>query len=351
MEMTLGKLAIHLDGMLLGGQEDTPVQGVSGYDTVAEGEVTFAMNERSLAEAERTPALAIIVPEQVTSSAKPVIAVHDPRAAFGLALRFFDWRRPVLPGIDPTASIAHSAAIHGRAHIGAFTAIGECTVIGDGCVISAHTVIGDQVEIGAGTIIYPNVTIYPHCSIGKNVIIHSGAIIGADGHGYQPGLQGWEKIPHVGTVIIEDDVEIGANTTIDRATTGKTFIGKGTKIDNLVQIAHNVQVGSNCMILGQVGISGSCIIEDGVIIAGQAGLRDHIRIGAGARLAVRAGVTKDIASGLTVSGYPAQPHAEELRLEAMRRKIPDLLATVRKLQRQVDALETRLSNDTAAQDK
>jgi UDP-3-O-[3-hydroxymyristoyl] glucosamine N-acyltransferase len=343
MDITLAQLAMRLGGTLIGGQPDTPVTGVSGYDTVAEGEVTFIMQERHLAEAEQTPALAILAPPAITHAVKPLIVVDDPRGAFAQALSLFDWRRPPIPGIDPSAHIAKSAAVHARAYIGPFASVGEGAVIGDGCVISAHAVIGDQSAIGAGTVIYPHVTIYPRCTVGKNCILHAGAVIGADGHGYQPSATGWEKIPHLGTVIIEDEVEIGAQSTIDRATTAATVVGRGTKIDNLVQVAHNCRIGSNCMILGQVGMAGSCVIEEGAIIAGQVGIRDHVRVGAGAVLIVRAGITKDVHPGVTVSGYPAQPHAEELKYEAALRRVPKLLATVKALERQVAELTARVN--------
>ena len=339
MDITLGQLAVHLHGVLEGGGADAVVTGVAGCDTVAEGEVTFATDERHLPDAEATPALAIIAPHGTTSVLKSLILVDNPRAAFAMALRFFDWRRLPMPGIDRSAAIAQSAAIHARAYVGPLASVGEYAVIGDGAVIYPHAVIGDHVEIGAGAIIHPNVTIYPRCTVGRHVIIHAGTVIGADGLGYSPGPDGWEKIPHLGQVIIEDEVEIGANVAIDRATTGQTVIGRGTKIDNLVHIAHNVKLGANCLIIAQVGIAGSSVLEDGVIIAGQAGVNDHQHIGAGAKVAVRAGITRPVPPGAVVSGHPAQPHGDQLKMEAALRRLPTLLDTVRKLQKRVEELE------------
>lgn len=348
MDITLAQLAVQLHGTLVGGDADNTVIGVNGYDAVRDGEVTYVMQPQHLAAAEASPALAIIAPSSITSASKPLILVEDPRMAFAKALGLFDWRRMPIPGVDPLAHVAQSAAIHGRAYVGPFASVGEGAIIGEGCIVYPHAVIGDHVEIGAGSIIYPNATIYPHCTIGARVILHAGAVIGADGHGYQPSANGWEKIPHLGTVVIGDDVEIGANTAIDRATTGKTLIGQGTKIDNLVHIAHNVQIGAHCMIVAQVGIAGSCVIEDGVIMAGQVGISDHRRVGAGTRLAVRAGVIRDVPSGITASGVPAQDHTTQLRFEAALRRVPEMLHTVRALEKRIAELEDQLGEKSHA---
>lgn len=344
MNITLAQLAVHLGGTLVGGGADCPVTGIAGLDTVAEGEVTFVTSERYLDAAVQSSALAIIAPPSLFVAEKPMIHVDDPRTAFAHALSLFDWRRHPLPGIHPSAQLARSAGIHAHAAIGAHVAVGEFAIIGDGCVIYPNVVIGDHVEIGPGTIIYPNAVIYSRCTIGQRVIIHAGAIIGSDGLGFQPTRDGWVKLPHLGTVIIEDDVEIGANTTIDRATTGQTLIGAGTKIDNLVQIAHNVKVGAHCMILSQAGISGSCVLEEGVIIGGQAGLKDHLHLGAGSVVIAQAGLSRDVKANTIVSGYPAQLHAVELKYEAALRRVPDLLTKVKALEQRILELESRSTN-------
>lgn len=342
MEITLGQLAVQLDGELVGGGADAPVLGIAGLDTVEEGQVTFIDHARKLDEAEQTDALALIVPCDVEESVKPILRVASPRAAFGHALRLFDWRRPPFPGIDPGAVIAKSAMIHARAYVGPGAVVGEQTFVGDGAVIHPGVILGDHVEVGAETILYAGVVVYPRCTLGSRVIIHSGTVIGADGFGYQPGPAGIEKIPHLGTVILEDDVELGANVTVDRATSGATVIGRGTKVDNLVQIAHNVRIGSHCLIIAQTGLSGSAVVEDGVIISGQVGVIDHTRIGTGARVAGRTVVSRDVPAGATVSGNPAQPHREQLKLDASLRRVPDLLTAVKELERRVRELEARL---------
>ena len=336
MEMTLGELAAQLGGTLIGGDTDCRITGIAGFDTVGPSEVTYITSVRNLAAAEASPAAAILAPVGITGDAgKPRVLVADPRMAFAQVLRLFDWRTSPIPGIASTACVAASASVHAKAHIAPLAVIGEGAVIGSGCAIHAHAVIGDHVVVGADTVIHPQVTIYPRCTIGSRVIIHAGAVIGADGLGFQPSSSGWEKIPHTGTVIIEDDVEIGANVTIDRATTGMTVVGAGTKIDNLVQIGHNVKIGPHCMIVAMVGIAGSAQVDGEVIIAGQSGIGDHVHIGKGAHIGYASGVSKPVPAGETVSGYPAQPHREELRYQAALRRVPDLLLRVKELERRL----------------
>jgi UDP-3-O-[3-hydroxymyristoyl] glucosamine N-acyltransferase len=339
VDITLAQLALHIGGTLQGGGADCPVTGVAGLDSVADGEVTFVLNARYLDAAEASPALALIAPPTITSSVKPVIHADDPRAAFARALGLFDWRRMPMAGVHPSAAIAQSAGIHARASIGAHVSVGEFSTIGDGAVIFPNVVIGDHVEIGAGCIVYPNAVIYARVTLGQRVIVHAGTILGSDGMGYQPTPEGWVKLPHLGTVVIEDDVEIGANVTVDRATTGETRIGAGTKIDNLVQIAHNVKIGKNCMILAQVGISGSCTIDDNVILGGQAGLRDHLKIGAGAIVIAQSGLSRDVKPGTIVQGTPAQPHDEELRTQAIYRRLPKIADQLKAMDARLKALE------------
>ena len=225
----------------------------------------------------------------------------------------------------PTSIIHPSAQCATDIHLGPHCFIGENSCIEDGVVIMANVVIGRNVTIGSNTLIYPNVTIYDHTIIGKNVIIHAGTVIGSDGFGFYKKEGRHLKIPHAGKVIIEDDVEIGANCAIDRGTLGETRIKRGTKLDNLIQIAHNVIVGENSLIAAQAGIAGSTVIGDRVTIAGQAGIVGHITIGNDVTIGAQSGVISSIDSGKTISGYPARDHAESLRKEAYIQKIPEIL--------------------------
>jgi UDP-3-O-[3-hydroxymyristoyl] glucosamine N-acyltransferase len=238
---------------------------------------------------------------------------------------------PPSPGIAPTVRIGKGATIGERVSIGDYVVIGAGSRIGDGAVIGSHCVVGEKATVGDASRLWPGVTIYPGATLGERVAIHSGARIGCDGFGYVFRDGAHTKIPHVGRCIVGDDVEIGANTTIDRGSIDDTVIGSGTKIDNLVHIAHNVRIGEKCLIMAQVGIAGSVTLGDGAIVAGQAGISGHLSIGAGARLAAQAGVFGDIPAGETWSGYPARPHRESLRASAALLKLAGMIRRLEKL--------------------
>ena len=235
------------------------------------------------------------------------------------------------PGVASTARIGKGASLGERVSIGDYAIIGAGAALGDGVVIGAQCVVGDGVSIGESTRLWPGVTIYSGGTLGKRTTIHSGVRIACDGFGYVFRDGQHQKIPHVGRCIIGDDVEIGANTTIDRGSIDDTVIGSGTKIDNLVQIAHNVRVGQKCLIMAQVGVAGSTVIGDGAILAGQAGIAGHISIGAGARVAAQAGVFGDVPAGESWSGYPARPHRESLRASAALFKLAGMMRRLEKL--------------------
>jgi UDP-3-O-[3-hydroxymyristoyl] glucosamine N-acyltransferase len=245
--------------------------------------------------------------------------------------------RPVAPTIASTARIGKGARLAGRVSIGEYAVIGEDVDLGEGVVIGPNCVVGDHTKIGAGSRLWPGVTIYPRAVLGSRVFVHSGARIGCDGFGYVFRDGSHHKIPHVGRCVIEDDVEIGANTTIDRGSIDDTVVGRGTKIDNLVHIAHNVRIGQKCLLMAQVGVAGSVTIGDGAILAGQAGISGHLSIGAGARLAAQAGVFGDVPAGETWSGYPARPHRESLRASAALFKLAGIMRRLEKLLESSDA--------------
>jgi UDP-3-O-[3-hydroxymyristoyl] glucosamine N-acyltransferase len=245
---------------------------------------------------------------------------------------------PPAPGVAATARIGKGANLGERVSIGEYAVIGAGARIGNDVAIGAHSVVGEKATIGDGSRLWPDVTLYPGVTLGRGVAVHSGARIGCDGFGYvfRDGVH--TKIPHVGRCIIGDDVEIGANTTIDRGSIDDTVVGNGTKIDNLVHIAHNVRIGEKCLIMAQVGVAGSVTIGDGAILAGQAGISGHLSIGAGARLAAQAGVFGDIPAGETWSGYPARPHRESLRASAALFKLAGM---IRRLETLLEDSETK----------
>jgi UDP-3-O-[3-hydroxymyristoyl] glucosamine N-acyltransferase len=246
------------------------------------------------------------------------IVVPDPYAALLVVLPVLYPQAVWEPGVHPTAIVGRRAVWQDPVEIGPHAVVGADVQLGRGVRIGAGCVLGDGVALGDDTQLYPGVTCYAGTALGKRVIVHAGAVLGSDGFGYVPGKEGepHRKIPHVGRCLIGDDVEIGANTCIDRGSVDDTVIGSGTKIDNVVHIAHNVRIGARCLIMAEAGIAGSVQVEDEVIIAGQAGIGDHITIGRGARLLVQSGIIADVPAGATVSGYPARPHREYLRAQA-----------------------------------
>ncbi len=346
MTVKLREINEMLGGELVGDGE-VEISGVSGIKEANPGDITFLANPRYRSELSRTRASAVIVGRDVRNCyGKPFIRVDNPFYGFAKVLELFAPKpKSFKPGIDPTAIIGENVSLGENVVIQSHVYLGDNVRVGSETVIYPFVYIGDEVEIGSNTVIYPNVTIRERCRIGNGVIIHSGARIGTDGFGFAKVSDRHHKIPQIGTVIIEDDVEIGANTTIDRATTtnGATIIKRGTKIDNLVQIAHNVVIGENCLITAQVGIAGSTQVGNWVIFAGQSGSVGHVRIGDNVTVAARAGVTKDIPPNQFVSGFPAEPHTRELRVQAAIRKLPETVNQIKELEGKVADLEEKLA--------
>jgi UDP-3-O-[3-hydroxymyristoyl] glucosamine N-acyltransferase len=337
--MKLAQLA-QLARAELAGPGDIEIHAVTDLDRAHATAIVLVSDVRRLAEAEASPAAALLLPAGAPHTSKASLRSANPRAAFARVLTAL---LPVHanPGIDPSAVVAADASVAADATVGPHAVIGAGASIGAGTRLHPGTVIGAGARIGRDCLLHANVSVYPGVTLGDRVIVHSGAVIGSDGFGFATEEGVHLKIPHSGTVVIEDDVEIGANTCVDRGTLGETRIGRGTKIDNLVQIAHNVRIGAGVLIAGQVGISGSVTIGDGVILAGKAGVGDHRTIGAGAVVLGQAGVTKDVPAKATVSGFPARRHRDELEFVAAARRLPELARRVEELEAKLASVEGR----------
>lgn len=342
MGKTLKDIAALVGGELFGDPE-TIVTGVAGLKEAKEGDISFLANRRYASLLESTRAGAVFVPLSMTPGKKPAIRVSDPSLAFARVAEAF---HPVVirhpKGIHKTAVIAGTARIGKSVSVGPYVVIEEGAVIGDRTIIYAGSFIGHDTRIGADCIFYANVSVRERVTIGNRVFIQSGSVIGSEGFGYVKVDGVYKLIPQTGTVVIEDDVEIGANVAVDRARFDRTVIGKGTKIDNLVQIAHNVVIGENSIIVAQAGISGSTRIGNDVTIAGQAGLVGHIEIGDGAILAAQAGIMRSVPPHTMVSGYPARPHHQAMKMYAALERLPEMMKTVHEIKKKIEQLEEQL---------
>lgn len=300
---------------------EVTIHGVAPLAEANEGQLSFLSNPKYAPQLETTEATAILVAQDLEGDSPRWIRVGNPYFAMAsVVARFFD-ARPRPHGISPQASVAASAKLGKDVAVGAFSAIGENVVLGEGVVIYPNVTIEADAVIGDGTILYPNVSVYHACRIGRRCIVHSGVVVGSDGYGFAQEGGRHHKIPQVGIVRIEDDVEIGAGTTIDRAALGETVIGEGTKIDNLVQIGHNVRIGRHCLLVSQVGIAGSTELGDYVVVAGQSGFAGHLKIGSHVQVAAKSAVLQDVAEGTKVMGIPAVPFREFARREAHLRRL------------------------------
>lgn len=334
MHKKLSEIAALIGGELEG--EDILVGGISGSADASSDFLTFMEHDKYRSTVEASEAAGVIIPLKSSGFDKPVIRVKNPRLAFAQVLSLFNPRKKRPLGIHPSAVIGEGAKIGENVSIGAYVVVDSGAEIGNGAEIFPFCFIGEGASVGEDSVLEPRVSIMAGCRIGRRCLIHSGAVIGADGFGFVRDGAFQVKIPQIGIVSVEDDVEIGANATIDRATTGKTVIGCGTKIDNLVQIGHNTCVGRDCTIVSLSGVAGSTKIGDRVIIAAQAGVRDHTEIGSDCIVGGRAGVTKPIKPGSVVSGCPARDHREELRIEAAVSKLPEFMMKAEKLLKKID---------------
>ncbi len=340
--LTVRELAERL-GCRFEGDGDVRIKDVSSLERAGEGDLVFLAQAKFRKALEETKASAVIIPVDETFRRLPVLISENPHLTFVKAVEIFFKPYALEPGIHPSAVISPTAKLAEGVAVGALSFIGDEVEIGSGAIIFPLVAIYPRVKIGAKTIIHSHVSIREEVRIGSRVIIHNGAVIGSDGFGYlKLGDGTYRKIPQKGKVVIEDDVEIGANTAIDRAALGETIIRRGAKIDNLVQVAHNVEIGENTILAGQVGIAGSSRVGKNVVMGGQVGVADHVHIGDNVIVAAKSGVTKDVPAGSFVAGIPHLDIHEWRKVWALLPQLYDFVKEMKKLKRRVDDLETKL---------
>jgi UDP-3-O-[3-hydroxymyristoyl] glucosamine N-acyltransferase len=337
-KMTLEELAACL-GATVVGDGNTVITGVAGIEEARKGEITFVANPRYRSKLLSTGASAAIVPPDVEDAPLALLVTAEPYVAFTKALEVFHPRERPASGISPDAWVDPSARVGKDVSIRPLAYVGKEVEIGDRTILYPFVYVGDRVRVGDDCCIYSHVSIREGCELGDRVILQNGVRVGSDGFGYAKQGNQHLKIPQVGIVRIEDDVEIGANTCIDRATMGETRIGRGTKIDNLVQLAHNVQVGEDVILVSQAGISGSTSIGDRAVLGGQVGVAGHVRIGRDVKIGAKSGVHASISDGnIVASGIPAMPYEVYLKSMAVLKQLPRMREKVRKLEKEVQAL-------------
>src|SRR3712207_871331 len=341
MEFTARQIAQLVQGRVEG-DDNATVNTFAKIEEGVEGAISFLANEKYTHYIYNTKSSIVLVDDQLKIE-KPVnttlIRVANARDCVAHLLQMYEAAKPKKQGIDNLAFISPKAKIGNSCYIGAFAYIADGAVVGDGCQIYPHTVIGDNVKVGDNCIIYPNTTIYHDCKVGSNVILHAGCVIGADGFGFAPNGDHYDKIPQIGNVLIEDDVEIGANTCIDRSTMGSTIIRKGVKLDNLVQIAHNVEVGDNTVMSAQVGIAGSTKVGQWCMFGGQVGISGHITIGDKVFLGAQSGVPGSLKENQTLIGTPPMEKLPYFKSQAIFQKLPDLYKEINQLKKEIELLK------------
>ncbi len=337
MGKQLGEIAALLGGVL-DGPADLVISGATNIEAATASEITFAVPPH-LEKAEACSAAAVIIPESVKQFAKPCIRVRDPRLAFAHLLNLFAPAASYAPGVDARAFVAADATVHPTAAVLAGACVEAGAVIGEGTVVYPQAYVGPRAVIGSHCRLYPQSVVREDCVLGDRVTLQPGAVIGGDGFGYVTVDGRHHKVPQVGNVILHDDVEVGCNACIDRATTGSTIIGHGTKIDNLVHLAHNDVVGENCFFVALTGISGSVTIGDNVTFAGQSGAAGHLTIGDNCVFAAKAGIISDVPAGSFYAGFPAKPHKEWLKAEAHVNKLADMSKRLKTLEARLAKVE------------
>ena len=346
MHKNVAELAAHVGGRVVG-DDSVRIKSVASLETAGDGEIAFIEDSRHLDEARRSRASCLIVPQGTAVDFKSLIEAARPKLAFALIAELLHPPKLEPSGIHPSATIAESAKVDASAFVGPHASIGQRARIGPGTQIHAGVFIGDDVVVGQNCTIFPNAVLYRGVTLGDRVVLHAGVTVGADGFGYVPDEKNVRhKFPQIGTVLIEDDVEIGANSCIDRGALGRTRIGRATKIDNLVQVAHNVEIGERVVIAAQTGISGSTVIEDDAVIGGQVGMGDHARVQSGAIIGSKAGILpgKIVRPGVWW-GIPVQPLDEYKRLNAHVNRLPQMREEIKELQKRLKELEERMRKE------
>jgi UDP-3-O-[3-hydroxymyristoyl] glucosamine N-acyltransferase len=344
--VALKEIADLVKGKVIGDGQIT-ITGINSLEEASQGEIAFFFDQRYKASVEKTKASALLVSEPTSLYEGPEIVVPDASLAYVKVASFFAPSVPRFPGISEHAVIHETSKIGEDVSIYPLVHVGEDAVIGDRVTLYPGVFVGDRVKIGNKTVIYPNVSIMHDCVIGNEVIIHAGSVIGSDGFGFVRDGAVNVKIPQIGYVQIDDQVEIGANNTIDRAALGKTWIKRGVKTDNLVQVGHNVVIGEDTVIVAHTGISGSALIGREVTIGGQVGINDHIEIGDRAMIGSQAGVAQSVSPGEVVSGTPSMPHRVYLRTAALLPRLPEMVQRLRSLEKKLNALEEQLKEPSS----
>ena len=346
MEFTAKQIAEFVEGRVEG-DEQTTVSTFAKIEEGARGALSFLSNPKYLHYIYQTQSSIVLINEDVQLE-KPVqptlIRVKNAYESVARLLQLYESMKPRKTGIDPLAFISPKATVGGNVYVGAFAYVADGAVIGDGTQIFPHAYIGEQVQVGTQCTIFPNVTIYQGCRLGNGVTIHAGTVIGADGFGFAPNQEGYEKIPQIGIVIIEDNVEIGANTCIDRSTMGQTVIHKGVKLDNLIQVAHNCEIGENTVMSAQAGLAGSTKVGAWCMVGGQAGFAGHIHIADKTFIGAQSGIIKDTkGNGETLLGSPGMDPKVFFKAKAIYSKLPDMYRQLAALQKEVEALKAVIS--------
>lgn len=344
MEFTAEQIANVIGGRVEG-NKDAKVHTFAKIEEGTEGAISFLSNPKYTHYLYNTKSSIVIVNEDLELEKDidaTLIRVKNAYESIAKLLQIYEASKPKKTGVAPQAYIAPSAKLGNNCYVGPFAYVGEGAEIGDGCQIYPHAVIGDNVKVGTNCIFYPNTTIYQGCKIGNNVTIHAGSVIGADGFGFAPGADGYNKIPQIGIVVIEDNVEIGANTCVDRSTMGATVIHKGVKLDNLVQVAHNVEIGENTVMSAQVGIAGSTKVGSWCMFGGQVGLAGHITIGDKTFLGAQSGVPGSLKGGEELIGTPPMNPRAYFKSQAIFRRLPDMYKDLNDAKKKIEELNEKI---------